>query len=156
MIRLPSLSGLSLAGLAGLVGLGVFSGVGMTGCADKHIGRICVISAGSDGGTDPNFVSVNSVALECPSRLCILPAQEKSSAGTGPLCTDTCNSDDDCSDGEKRATGAAAADDPRCATGFSCRAIVPGLKDKQPLSCQKVCVCKDFLGSNTATVPEGC
>jgi hypothetical protein len=152
MIRLPSLSGLSLAGLAGLVGLGVFSAVGVTGCADKHIGRICAISASSDAGTDPNFVAVNSLALECPSRICILPAQEKSPNGTGPLCTDSCSSDDDCSDGEKR-TGT-KEEDPRCATGFACRVIIPDLKDV-PLSCQKICVCKDFLGPSTS-VPESC
>jgi hypothetical protein len=154
MIRLPSLSGLSLAGLAGLVGLGLLSGVSVTGCADKHIGRICAISASGDAGTDPNFVAVNSLALECPSRICILPAQEKSSGGTGPLCTDSCSSDDDCSDGEKRTNGAKASDDPRCATGFACRVVIPDLQDV-PLSCQKVCVCRDFLGS-TPTVPESC
>ena len=154
MIRLPSLSGLSLAGLAGLVGLGVLSGLSVTGCADKHIGRICAISASGDAGTDPNFVSVNSLALECPSRICILPAQEKSSGGTAPLCTDTCNSDDDCSDGERRATGAKSSDDPRCAKGFVCRAIVPGVVGA-PLSCQKLCVCSDFLGDKPVT-PEGC
>jgi len=153
MIRLPSPSGLSLAGLAALVGLGVVSG--SAGCADKHIGRICAISNTSDAGTDPNFVAVNSLALECPSRICILPAEEKSSGGTGPLCTDSCSSDDDCSDGEKRANGVKASEDPRCSTGFSCRVIIPDLKNV-PLSCQKICVCKDFLGSGAATVPESC
>jgi len=153
MIRLPSPSGLSLAGLAALVGLGVVSG--SAGCADKHIGRICAISNSSDAGMmDPNFVAVNSLALECPSRICILPAEEKSSGGTGPLCTDSCSSDDDCSDGEKRTTGAKAADDPRCSTGFACRVIIPKL-DKVPLSCQKICVCKDFLDPK-GTTPESC
>lgn len=149
MIRLPSLPSLSLAGFAVL---GALAGLGVAGCADKHIGRKCVISSTADGGTDPNFVAVNSLALECPSRICILPAQEKTSGGTGPLCTDACSSDDDCSDGEKR-TGT-AAEDPRCATGFACRVIIPKLKDV-PLSCEKICVCKDFLGATTS-VPQSC
>ncbi|HEX2660172.1 MAG TPA: hypothetical protein VHU40_17940, partial [Polyangia bacterium] len=64
------------------------------------------------------------------------------------------SSDDDCSDGEKRTNGAKASDDPRCATGFACRVVIPDLQDV-PLSCQKVCVCRDFLGG-TPTVPESC
>ena len=152
MTRFPSLPSLSLAGLAAL---GVLAGLTVAGCAEKHIGRKCVISVNSDAGPpDPNFVSVNSLALECPSRVCVLPAQQKNPNGTGALCTDGCSSDDDCSDGEKR-TGT-AAEDPRCSTSFVCRVIIPDLKDV-PLSCKKICVCKDFLDPNVSnTPPDSC
>jgi hypothetical protein len=115
-------------------------------CEDKHIGRLCDI--GVDMVTDPKLITVNPQALECPSRVCILPAQEKTT-DTHAFCTDECSSDDDCSDGE-RGTG---ANDFRCNQGFVCRKIVPKLENN-PLSCKSVCVCKDFLMTPDPNNPD--
>ena len=123
-------------------------------CADKHIGRPCVVS--STLPTDPSIAAVNTQALECPSRICILPAQEMtldSTPPTGPLCTDYCSSDDDCADGERRAKGDLTS--TRCIAGFACRTPI-GHLETNPLSCKQVCVCKDFLKADSATKPKSC
>ncbi|MBC8133758.1 MAG: hypothetical protein H7X95_12310 [Deltaproteobacteria bacterium] len=104
-------------------------------CADKHIGRKCQI------GLPPemNTASVNPQALECPSRICLLPAQASTMGSTGPFCTDYCGSDDDCADGEKRS----AANPAGCEGGFVCRTPIGKLES--PIACKRVCVCKDFV-----------
>ena len=107
----------------------------LTGCEDKHIGRPCEL--GVPIPKDPTLITVNPQALECPSRICILPAQLKST-DTGPFCTDQCASDDDCTGAET------SAGDSRCNSRFVCRRILPKL-DNNPLSCKAVCVCFDFL-----------
>jgi hypothetical protein len=124
------------------------------GCADKHIGRPCVLGtstpdAGSSGGTS----TLSSPALECPSRICALPADTAGGAepggalgggginkgGTGPLCTYGCSSDDDCSDAEIGDKNNSA--DQRCKSKFVCTwATTVG-----PFCCQKMCLCDDFL-----------
>jgi hypothetical protein len=123
-------------------------------CADKHIGRPCLI--GLPAG-DPNIAAVNPQALECPSRLCLLPAQEttldSTKTPTGALCTDYCTSDDDCADGEKRGND---KNSTRCITGFSCRTPIANL-ESNPLSCKRVCVCRDFLNvQEPETRPKSC
>src|ERR1700710_2765355 len=130
------------------VGFAALTLLAMAGCDDKHIGRRCSLSI--DGGTDatqPTNVSVNSEALECPSRVCLLPNQERTT-DTGPFCTDSCSSDDDCADGEKR--DMSDPNDKRCEGGFVSRAVTPNLTNVA-LSCQKVCTCRDFLLSGPAT-----
>ena len=122
-------------------------------CEDKHIGRPCDL--GVPIPSDPNLITVNAQALECPSRICVLPARLRSmqadTTPTGPLCTDQCGSDDDCAGGE---TGGKT--DPKCDTGFVCRTVLPKL-DNNPASCKPICVCKDFLPSmDTPTVPDSC
>jgi hypothetical protein len=130
--------------LAGLVAM-----LFMSACEDKHIGRPCDIGVDTTM-LDPKLVTVNPQALECPSRVCIWPAQDKTTDTQG-LCTDGCSSDDDCSDGEKRGKPA-ASDDKRCVLGFACRTILPKL-DGTSLSCKPICVCKDFLLTNDQNVP---
>ncbi|MES1157501.1 MAG: hypothetical protein ABUL67_00250, partial [Haliangium ochraceum] len=71
----------------------------------------------------------------------------------GPFCTDTCESDDDCSDGER---GSGKNGDLRCVNGFVCRSIIPNLSTN-PLSCKRVCACKDFfLTDDPNTKPPRC
>jgi hypothetical protein len=120
-----------------------------TACEDKHIGRPCDL--GVDNVTNTTVATVKVDALECPSRVCILPAQQLS-GDTGALCTDGCGSDDDCSDGETRSAGNSKG----CKSRFVCRTIIPQL-DGNPLSCKPVCVCKDFLPTNdTGAKPLSC
>ena len=127
------------------------------GCDDKHIGRPCCLGAVCPPAADaappsPTNVSANSEALECPSRVCILPNQEVTTT-TGPICTDECSSDDDCADGEKRSD---APGDTRCQLGFACRVVIPNLMNVAK-ACQKVCTCKDFLANpSVSSVPMGC
>jgi len=133
-----------------------FALLAISGCDDKHIGRPCCLdsSCGADAAAPlPTNVAVNSEALECPSRVCLLPNQGKST-NTGPFCTDTCSSDDDCAGGEKRTDNSAGSTDRRCQTGFVCRVVVPNLANTA-LSCQKVCTCSDFIDPN-AGPPMGC
>ena len=133
-----------------------FALLATSGCDDKHIGRPCCLdsSCGADAGPPiPTNVAVNSEALECPSRVCLLPNQQVMT-DTGPFCTDTCGSDDDCAGGEKRTDTSPNSTDKRCRTGFVCRVVVPNLMNTA-LSCQKVCTCSDFIGNSDAT-PMGC
>jgi hypothetical protein len=148
-MRFPSLinprAGRFARGLV-LVAFGVVILAGA--CDDKHIGRPCqtgvpVVDAGSSGGT---FATVTSPALECPSRICLLPGDlgEATADHDGAFCTASCSTDDDCSDGE---TGSKSdPNDTRCKSGFVCGwPTTVG-----PFCCQKMCICHDFL-----TVPAG-
>jgi hypothetical protein len=122
----------------------------LAACEDKHIGRPCDI--GVDMITDPKVATVNPAALECPSRLCLLPAQDKTTM-TKAFCTDECGSDDDCSDGERRGS---KPGDTRCVSKFVCRRVIPQL-ESNPLSCKPVCVCNDFLLQDDPNVkPKSC
>lgn len=147
-VRLPS-SVLIL----GLLGISIVA-VG-PGCADNHVGRPCALGVPKDQ-IDPMKVTINPAALECPSRICLLPA-----VGAAPvqdiagLCTVECSSDDDCADGEK---GKAGPGNVRCTSGFVCRTLLPPLATN-PLQCKPLCVCKDFLSSADAmknNKPNGC
>lgn len=135
--------------------LAAFALLFLAACSDKHIGRPCdpYNTAMSDASVDPTSAIVNTETLECPSRICLLPAQAVTTK-TGPFCTDECGSDDDCSGGE---TGNANdPNDPRCKAGFFCSYVVPKLPDQStPLQCKKLCVCKDFQ-SKPNPLPEGC
>lgn len=120
-----------------MVAVGVSSAAG---CADKHIGRPCETGLPVEGNT----AKVSDQALECPSRICLLPALAVSPQmpPTGPSCTDYCNGDDDCSDGEARN---GTTNPNGCKNGFACRIAIGKLEN--PLACKRVCVCKDFLTS---------
>lgn len=119
-----------------------------TSCADKHIGRPCMTGLPSD----PSIASVNAQALECPSRICLLPAQTTTKSTAGPMCTDYCSTDDDCSDGEKFD---ATTNPMGCKGGFACRTPIPKLNN--PLACKRVCVCRDFLLSTDPDLtPPSC
>jgi len=134
-----------------LVPLFALASVVLAGCPDNHIGRPCDPQV-PGAGSDPNNVVVNSQALECPSRVCVLPAQEKST-DTGPFCTAECSSDDDCQTDERRGSDST---DKRCRSSFVCRTIIPKIEGN-PLSCKPICVCKDFLNLNeAASKPPSC
>lgn len=112
------------------------------GCEDKHIGRPCMTGIPAD----PNSASVNPQALECPSRICLLPARQGMSVVTaGAMCTDYCSGDDDCSDAEKYDSN---TNPTGCRFGFACRIPIGALEN--PIACKRVCVCKDFLTTEDA------
>lgn len=121
--------------------------LGATGCPDQHIGRKCDLGRDVDGGAKTAFS--NTGALECPSRICILPDQDRTVMGTGPLCTAECSSDDDCADGELRANKTDNTDS-RCRDGFACRRLFSGLSTNE-LACKRLCVCKDFIRTDDRT-----
>lgn len=112
--------------------------VGVSGCEDKAIGRVCELSA--DGGE--NQAVVNPQALECPTRICLRPARDVNKAetvDTTSLCSAECSKDSDCDGAENRNTSNAR--DRRCKSGFVCGvASVTGT-----FCCKKLCMCKDFL-----------
>jgi hypothetical protein len=122
--------------LAVLAALTVFA----TGCTDNHVGRVCDLdTGGGDAGTGVgNTATLNVPALECPSRICLLPANE-TGADTGPTCTAECGSDDDCKDSEHRNTSNPT--DLRCKLGFKC--LIPTTVGD--LCCRRMCICKDFI-----------
>jgi hypothetical protein len=112
------------------------------GCEDKHIGRSCELGTTSpDAGTSGGSVAtISSPALECPSRICILPGGDTANTeNTGPLCTASCSSNDDCSDGESGPKG--DPNDRHCENGFVC--MWPTTVGD--FACQKLCVCRDFV-----------
>ena len=118
--------------------------IGVGGCEDKHIGRPCSLGIPADGGD----TTITSPALQCPSRICILPQADHDPRsakqiddhrdGTTSLCTASCSGDGDCA-GE----GADKNDstDQRCRGGFTC--MWPTTVG--PFCCQKMCVCRDFV-----------
>lgn len=121
----------------------------LAGCADKHIGRPCLT-----GVDDENLTSVvvNPQALECPSRICLKPASSVRDVTAGPMCTDYCGSDDDCSDGEKYDK---ESNPKGCKNGFACRIAVGA--NENPIACKRVCVCRDFLMTNEPDIkPPAC
>jgi hypothetical protein len=143
----PTARGFALFALA-LAMLG-FGGA----CEDKHIGRTCELGTAPVGGTSGSVTTVSSPALECPSRICILPGGDTGNpTNTGPLCTATCESNEDCEDGETGPKGSAS--DRHCENGFVCMwpTTVGNFK------CQRLCVCRDFVSPNSQgiTQPKDC
>jgi len=125
--------------IAGLALLGLVA----TGCEDKHIGRVCSLDAPDAGASGTGSSAIlNGSAVECPSRICLLPAEEKA-ATTGPLCTAGCSSDDDC-DGETSSSNKA-----QCHSGFAC-IVATTVGD---FCCERLCVCKDFIDTSPRTPP---
>jgi len=109
-------------------------------CEDKHIGRSCELGTMAMGGSSGSVATISSPALECPSRICILPASDTgNTANTGPLCTAGCESNDDCSDGETGPKG--DLNDHHCEAGFVC--MWPTTVG--PFCCERMCVCRDFV-----------
>jgi len=135
---------LSLVGALGLAAVAL----GNTGCEDKAIGRPCDVL--TDAG--PAQGVYNSEALECPSRICLKPVVQQGAQGTidtGPYCSAGCSQDSDC-DGQLRDPNNSL--DKRCRGGFSCGiAFVKG-----KICCQKLCLCKDFLGTAGVSTPIAC
>jgi hypothetical protein len=142
----PTAVRLSLLGalVAAAVALGNIS------CEDKGIGRSCDVL--TDASQSQGVF--NSEALECPSRICLKPVLDQSKTEltppTGAYCSASCSQDSDCNDGQLRDSTNAA--DRRCKAGFVCG--IPFVKGR--LCCQKLCLCKDFLSTSGAEVPNGC
>jgi hypothetical protein len=104
------------------------------------------------GGGSGQIATISSPALECPSRICLLPGNEKGT-DTGPLCTASCEDNSDCEDGE---TGNSSdPNDHRCKSGFVCMWPIGHVGD---FACQKFCVCRDFVYEPTGgfTQPADC
>ncbi len=124
--------------------------LGNTSCEDKGIGRPCDVL--TDASASQGVF--NSEALECPSRICLKPVQDPTKSEltppTGPYCSASCSQDSDCKDADLRDPTNAA--DRRCKSGFVCG--IPFVKGR--LCCQKLCLCRDFLGSQGAQTPNGC
>jgi hypothetical protein len=117
------------------------AGLVLTGCPDNKIGRKCDLDtddAGTSGTT--SAATINSQAVECPSRICLLPANEKGGTAGG-LCTASCSSDDDCEDGIT-----SSGDNTLCHTGFTCM-VATTVGD---FCCQRLCVCRDFVDTSVA------
>jgi hypothetical protein len=145
----PTARGFALLALAlAMLGLG-------GACEDKHIGRLCDpgIATGMGGTSGGAAIgTVASPALECPSRICIVPGGDTgNSLGTGALCTASCESNDDC-EGENGPMG--NTEDKHCETGFVC--MWPTTVGS--FACQKLCVCRDFVSPSAPgiTKPSVC
>jgi hypothetical protein len=138
-LPLPSIS-LTVRGFA-LFGLALAALSLGGGCEDKHVGRICELGTSATGGSSgASVATISSPALECPSRICILPAGDNgNAANTGPLCTAGCESNDDCADGETGPKGNTT--DQHCENGFVC--MWPTTVGD--FACQRLCVCRDFV-----------
>jgi hypothetical protein len=107
-------------------------------CENQHIGRPCDLGVPSDGGTG-SVATITSPALQCPSRICLLPGADKDPKGTGSLCTAGCESNSDCEDGE--VGDKSDPNDHRCKNGFVC--MWPTTVGN--FCCQRFCVCRDFV-----------
>jgi len=115
------------------------------------LGNVCIIEGAAAAPPTSTLVGVD--VMSCASSVCIRPALQLTT-NTGPLCTQGCDTDADCLGGQLRDPN--DPQDLRCHTGFSCEMPVPKLSGV-PLSCQKVCVCRDFRGNAPATTKaEGC
>ena len=118
----------------------------------KHVGRPLRARHGATRWHQRPDRAVSSPALECPSRICLLPAPEESRSsaqtaagvsGTGATCTADCEENADCEDGEKG--NASNAADKRCRGGFVCGwPTTVGA-----FACQKLCICTDFISVPT-------
>jgi hypothetical protein len=141
MPRSPLLSRV-ISTLSALPALIVAALVGV-GCGPSNgVGRPCDVGTTPPASTSGQVMTLSSPALECPSRICLLPSGG-STSGTGALCTAGCDSDADCEDGERGVKGDPA--DSRCKSGFAC--MWPTTVGA--FACQKMCVCRDFVGEPT-------
>jgi hypothetical protein len=114
------------------------------------IGRACDIRASAG----PSQAVYNASASECPSNLCLKPTVQANAMMVEPqtqaTCSTECIFDSDC-DGELRDPTNPL--DQRCAQGFACS--IPFTQG--PLSCKKLCMCKDFLNVSVgALTPIPC
>lgn len=113
------------------------------------VGQLCDLGTSAESSE----AVVNTAASECSSRICLKPAQSPTksqmSPPTGGTCTIACDSDADCMGEARDATNSA---DTRCKAGFVCGMPL----SVGPLCCQKLCMCRDFIGSEGATPPLAC
>jgi len=107
-------------------------------CTDNHVGRKCDLDARLVQDIEGRIVTIAEDVAACPSAICIGPA-DSTSAGTGAVCSASCESNDDCEDSEL-----ANANDPidtRCRNGFVC--MWPTTSGRQ--HCRRFCVCRDLV-----------
>jgi len=120
-----------------------------TGCTDNHIGRACEVIPGAETQPPPTTTGlINSAALECPSRICVLPAAQRPGQTTGPTCSAECSSDSDCDNSEMATKGDNT--DRRCQGSYYCRVAT----NLGGFACRKLCLCSDFI--NIPEVPGPC
>jgi len=119
------------------------------GCGDTKLGAPCSLPATEPS---PTTYHVDTNALACASRICLLPA-EQITTDTGPLCAQTCQTDADCADAQAR--DSTDATDRRCKGSFRCQPIPLVPDTSGPVSCQKMCTCSDFL-LESAPPPASC
>ncbi len=119
-------------------------------CSDhvKDIGAPCEL--GIDAGANQATYNLSS---RCSTGMCFEPVSTPSAnmpmPPTGALCTASCSDDSDCPGTSRNVSDPS---DRRCASGFTCAvAFVKG-----PLCCQKLCLCRDFLGPTGAITPIEC
>jgi hypothetical protein len=148
----PALPGTSLAAVPSMAhGLALSALVGCLvaalGCkGNSKVGQSCELNLDDV----PEGATINMSAPECKSGLCLKPAVESWPAPTtGATCTAECSSDSDC-DGETR--NSSDQSDLRCQGGFAC--AVPFVVG--PFCCRHLCVCRDFLGQDSASTPVAC
>jgi hypothetical protein len=117
---------------------------------DKPVGRICDL--GVENPSEFQAV-IGSPSLDCQSKLCLKVPNEATKppegfrmlASSHGMCTDSCESDDDCD----------KVPESPCVTGFTCGvALTVG-----PFCCQRVCICKDYVvlpDSGSLPTPAAC
>ena len=146
-------AGVGFTAVAGLALLLSLAGCGSKGSAfaDRFlagVGRPCDLTV--DAGS--NQAVYNASSGDCPKHLCLKPQVQQGAAGsvdTGPTCSAECSQDSDCGGELRDPTNPV---DHRCTRGFACGIpMVVG-----PLSCKKLCVCKDFLGPSGLPTPAAC
>ncbi len=126
---------------AALTGL---SGIGLMACNPNSIGRPCINPAGT--GATGSSSQIESPALECPSRLCLLTANIQASnagdggSGIGGVCTARCDTNDDCQ----------AETTAYCSAGFVCAVAA----STGPFKCDKICICKTDLDPTFNSPPQ--
>jgi hypothetical protein len=108
------------------------------GCHPEHVGRPCDLGTGDNGYSPGDVVTIASPAVECPSGICLGPSDTNTRA-IGPVCTASCESNDDCADGEIARAGDPS--DRRCRGGFAC--MWPTTVGN--FACRKLCVCRDLF-----------
>lgn len=121
----------------------------VTGCAPDPVGRLCDL-----GSTpEPSASVVATGSLDCISRACLkvpleiepgeLPPGSSYPTGNLGLCTDTCQTDDDC----------IRVPESPCKSGFTCGYPI----QVGPLCCEKLCVCRDYLvAPDDTSLPLAC
>jgi len=137
----------------GRVTLGLVVAVAATlltaACEDKELGRPC--SLNTDASALQSAYTVE--ATDCPSHICNKPGVQpgvSTDLDTGPYCTITCASDNDCNGQTRDPTNKL---DTRCKRGFVC--AIPF--DTGAMCCQKLCLCRDFIALSVGPVtPDLC
>ena len=123
----------------------------VSGCEDNALGRPCDLRAEESVSAAQGAYNMN--ATDCPSRICSKPAVQpgvSTELNTGPYCTISCSSDDDCNGQTRDFTN---ANDRRCMKGFTC--AIPF--DSGKLCCQKLCLCRDFYSAAVGpAIPAVC